>query len=141
MQRVALGRALVRNPEVFLLDEPLSNLDAKMRVRMREEISKLHKEMSVSMVYVTHDQVEAMTMADKIAVMRAGIIEQYGTPLDLYNHPANTFVAGFIGSPRMNFITGTIADRSGDQLTLSLAGDHRVTLDGAAADLREADVA
>jgi multiple sugar transport system ATP-binding protein len=107
-QRVAIGRAIVREPKVFLFDEPLSNLDAELRVSMRAEIRDLHARLKATMVYVTHDQVEAMTMADKIVVLRAGRIEQVGAPLDLYNKPANTFVAGFIGSPRMNFLPASI---------------------------------
>jgi multiple sugar transport system ATP-binding protein len=107
-QRVAMGRAIVRNPQVFLFDEPLSNLDAKLRVVMRGEIKGLHQRLGVTTVYVTHDQVEAMTMADKIVVMNAGNVEQIGAPLDLYDRPANRFVAGFIGSPSMNFIEGKI---------------------------------
>ncbi|MHA6689043.1 ABC transporter ATP-binding protein [Devosia sp. A449] len=107
-QRVAMGRAIVRNPQVFLFDEPLSNLDAKLRVVMRGEIKSLHQRLGVTTVYVTHDQVEAMTMADKIVVMNAGRVEQIGAPLDLYDRPVNQFVAGFIGSPSMNFISGTI---------------------------------
>ena len=107
-QRVAMGRAIVRNPQVFLFDEPLSNLDAKLRVVMRGEIKSLHQRLGVTTVYVTHDQVEAMTMADKIVVMNAGKVEQIGAPLDLYDRPANQFVAGFIGSPSMNFIGGKI---------------------------------
>jgi multiple sugar transport system ATP-binding protein len=103
-QRVAIGRAIVRDPEIFLFDEPLSNLDAELRVQMRVEIASLHKRLSNTMIYVTHDQVEAMTLADKIVVLRAGRVEQVGTPLELYNHPANRFVAGFIGSPKMNFL-------------------------------------
>ena len=103
-QRVAIGRAIVRQPEVFLFDEPLSNLDAELRVQMRLEIARLHAELGATMIYVTHDQVEAMTLADKIVVLRAGRVEQAGTPLSLYDDPANLFVAGFIGSPRMNFI-------------------------------------
>ena len=103
-QRVAIGRAIVRKPEVFLFDEPLSNLDAALRVRMRYEFAKLHEDLKTTMVYVTHDQVEAMTLADRIVVLSAGRIEQVGTPLELYEHPDNLFVAGFIGSPRMNFI-------------------------------------
>ncbi len=106
MQRVALGRALVREPEVFLLDEPLSNLDAKLRVRMREEIARLHQEVGTSMVYVTHDQVEAMTLANRILIMRDGHVQQVGAPLEVYDRPANLFVAGFIGSPEMNLIEG-----------------------------------
>jgi len=109
-QRVAMGRAIVRDPQVFLFDEPLSNLDAKLRVQMRSEIKELHQRLKTTTIYVTHDQVEAMTMADKIVVMRDGIIEQMGTPLDLYDRPLNTFVAGFIGSPSMNFINGAAAD-------------------------------
>ena len=107
-QRVAIGRAIVRGPEVFLFDEPLSNLDAELRVEMRVEIARLHKEIGATMVYVTHDQVEAMTLADKIVVLRAGRIEQVGAPLDLYRDPDNRFVAGFIGSPSMNFLGGTV---------------------------------
>ena len=107
-QRVAMGRAIVRNPQVFLFDEPLSNLDAKLRVVMRGEIKSLHQRLGVTTVYVTHDQVEAMTMADKIVVMNAGRVEQIGAPLDLYDRPANQFVASFIGSPAMNFIGGKI---------------------------------
>jgi multiple sugar transport system ATP-binding protein len=107
-QRVAMGRAIVRDPEVFLFDEPLSNLDAKLRVAMRAEIKTLHRRLSTTTVYVTHDQIEAMTMADKIVVMRDGLVEQIGAPLDLYDRPANLFVAGFIGSPAMNFIEGAI---------------------------------
>ena len=105
-QRVAIGRAIVRGPEVFLFDEPLSNLDAELRVEMRVEIARLHREIGATMIYVTHDQVEAMTLADKIVVLRSGRIEQVGKPLDLYNNPDNRFVAGFIGSPAMNFVAG-----------------------------------
>ncbi|WP_112874683.1 ABC transporter ATP-binding protein [Paracoccus endophyticus] len=112
-QRVAIGRAIVREPAAFLFDEPLSNLDAALRVNMRVEISQLHKKLATTMVYVTHDQVEAMTMADKIVVLQAGRIEQVGSPLDLYNSPANRFVAGFIGSPNMNFVEGEAAARHG----------------------------
>jgi multiple sugar transport system ATP-binding protein len=107
-QRVAMGRAIVRDPQVFLFDEPLSNLDAKLRVQMRSEIRELHQRLKTTTVYVTHDQIEAMTMADKIVVMRDGHVEQVGAPLELYDKPANTFVAGFIGSPSMNFINGKI---------------------------------
>ena len=105
-QRVAIGRAIVRGPEVFLFDEPLSNLDAELRVEMRVEIARLHREIGATMIYVTHDQVEAMTLADKIVVLRAGRVEQVGRPLDLYHDPDNKFVAGFIGSPAMNFVAG-----------------------------------
>jgi multiple sugar transport system ATP-binding protein len=107
-QRVAMGRAIVRDPQVFLFDEPLSNLDAKLRVAMRAEIKELHQRLTTTTVYVTHDQIEAMTMADTIVVMNAGRVEQIGAPLDLYDHPANLFVAGFIGSPAMNFLRGRI---------------------------------
>ncbi len=107
-QRVAMGRAIVRDPQVFLFDEPLSNLDAKLRVAMRSEIKELHQRLKTTSIYVTHDQIEAMTMGDKIVVMRDGRIEQTGSPLDLYDHPANQFVAGFIGSPAMNFLPGTL---------------------------------
>ncbi len=109
-QRVAIGRAIVRGPEVFLFDEPLSNLDAELRVEMRVEIARLHKEIGATMIYVTHDQVEAMTLADKIVVLRAGSVEQVGAPLELYRNPDNKFVAGFIGSPAMNFLEGTVVD-------------------------------
>jgi multiple sugar transport system ATP-binding protein len=111
-QRVAMGRAIVRNPQVFLFDEPLSNLDAKLRVQMRSEIKDLHQRLKVTTVYVTHDQIEAMTMADKIVVMNHGRIEQAGAPLELYDRPANLFVAGFIGSPAMNMLAGRIKDGS-----------------------------
>jgi multiple sugar transport system ATP-binding protein len=107
-QRVAIGRAIVREPRIFLFDEPLSNLDAELRVQMRVEINKLHRRLGVTMIFVTHDQVEAMTLADRIVVLRSGVIEQVGTPLELYNRPANLFVAGFIGSPRMNFLAGSV---------------------------------
>ena len=123
-QRVAMGRAIVRDPKVFLFDEPLSNLDAKLRVQMRAEIKELHQRLKTTTVYVTHDQVEAMTMADRIVVMRDGVIEQFGLPLDLYDRPANMFVAGFIGSPAMNFLRGAI--RSGDKP--SFVTDDGVTL-------------
>ncbi len=108
-QRVAIGRAIVRNPSVFLFDEPLSNLDAELRVTMRTELAQLHKRLGNTMIYVTHDQIEAMTLADRIVVLRAGVIEQEGTPLTLYDDPANLFVAGFLGSPRMNFMTATVS--------------------------------
>ncbi|MCF7915204.1 MAG: sn-glycerol-3-phosphate ABC transporter ATP-binding protein UgpC [Spirochaetaceae bacterium] len=112
-QRVAVGRAIVRQPKVFLFDEPLSNLDAKLRVQMRAEISSLHNRLQATMVYVTHDQVEAMTMADKIVVLKDGLIQQIGSPLELYNDPANRFVAGFIGSPPMNFMTVDVTEEKG----------------------------
>jgi multiple sugar transport system ATP-binding protein len=112
-QRVAIGRAIVRQPKLFLFDEPLSNLDAELRVQMRVELSKLHADLGATMIYVTHDQVEAMTMADRIVVLRTGRIEQVGTPLELYNWPSNQFVAGFIGSPKMNFIAATVVRDAG----------------------------
>jgi len=112
-QRVAVGRAIVRKPKVFLFDEPLSNLDAKLRVQMRTEISKLHHSLQATMVYVTHDQTEAMTMGDRIVVMKDGIVQQTNTPLNLYHDPLNKFVAGFIGSPAMNFLEGTIRKKAG----------------------------
>jgi multiple sugar transport system ATP-binding protein len=119
-QRVAMGRAIVRDPQVFLFDEPLSNLDAKLRVAMRSEIKELHQRLKTTSIYVTHDQIEAMTMGDKIVVMRDGRIEQTGSPLDLYDHPANQFVAGFIGSPAMNFLPGTLR-RSGGLVRVELS--------------------
>ena len=112
-QRVALGRAIVRKPEVFLFDEPLSNLDAKLRVSMRVRITQLHQELKTTMIYVTHDQVEAMTMGDRITVMKSGRIMQVDTPLNLYQYPANKFVAGFIGSPTMNLVEGTVIEKEG----------------------------
>ena len=111
-QRVALGRAIVRNPKVFLMDEPLSNLDAKLRVQMRSEIKKLHQKLQTTFIYVTHDQTEALTMGDRIAVIDKGVIQQIGTPYEVYNNPANKFVGGFLGSPAMNFIDATVKDNS-----------------------------
>ena len=122
-QRVAIGRAIVREPSAFLFDEPLSNLDAALRVGMRMEISELHKKLATTMVYVTHDQVEAMTMADKIVVLRAGYIEQVGSPLELYRRPRNKFVAGFIGSPKMNFMEGAVAAENGAH-TIGVRPEH-----------------
>ncbi len=121
-QRVAIGRAIVREPKIFLFDEPLSNLDAELRVQTRVEIAKLHNEVGATMIYVTHDQVEAMTLADRIVVLRAGVIEQQGTPLEIYNEPVNQFVAGFIGSPKMNFLQTTVGEKEGATATLTLAG-------------------
>ena len=121
-QRVAIGRAIVRDPKVFLFDEPLSNLDAALRVQTRIEIAKLHDDTRATMIYVTHDQVEAMTLADRIVVLNAGRIEQVGTPLELYHRPANLFVAGFIGSPQMNFIECTIAGIGPNEVLVSLPG-------------------
>ncbi|MEW6255820.1 MAG: sn-glycerol-3-phosphate ABC transporter ATP-binding protein UgpC [Pseudomonadota bacterium] len=126
-QRVAMGRAIVRDPQVFLFDEPLSNLDAKLRVQMRTEIKELHQRLKTTTVYVTHDQIEAMTMADKIVVMHDGVVEQIGAPLDLYDRPANQFVAGFIGSPAMNFIKGRIAEQG---RTFLCDGGAELSLDG-----------
>ena len=122
-QRVAIGRAVVREPRVFLFDEPLSNLDAELRVDMRGEIGALHRRLGNTMIYVTHDQVEAMTMADKIAVLRLGELEQFGVPLDLFNRPKNIFVAGFIGSPKMNFIEGQV-DPSDSQILVLKTGER-----------------
>ena len=119
-QRVAMGRAIVRDPQVFLFDEPLSNLDAKLRVQMRTEIKELHQRLKTTTIYVTHDQIEAMTMADKIVVMRDGRIEQIGAPLELFDRPANLFVAGFIGSPSMNLLKGVV--RNGDQPVVDIGG-------------------
>ena len=134
-QRVALGRAIVRQPQVFLFDEPLSNLDAKLRVHMRREIGRLHRELGTTMIYVTHDQVEAMTLGDRIAVMSAGELQQVDTPLGLYERPANLFVAGFIGSPPMNLIPGTLTggeggqDGQGGRVFRSTSGDVSLMLD------------
>jgi multiple sugar transport system ATP-binding protein len=124
-QRVAMGRCIVRDPQVFLFDEPLSNLDAKLRVAMRTELKELHQRLKTTSVYVTHDQIEAMTMGDKIVVMRDGVVEQQGQPLELYDHPANLFVAGFIGSPAMNFLPGTLR-RANGAAQVELAGGVRV---------------
>lgn len=136
-QRVAIGRAIVRDPKVFLFDEPLSNLDAKLRGSMRISISKLHKELGATVVYVTHDQIEAMTLADRIIVLEGGRIQQMGTPLDLYYHPSNVFVATFIGSPPMNLIEGSLNDRNGK---LGFVSDHGLEFripDEFAADVRK----
>src|ERR1700753_2481564 len=119
-QRVAIGRAIVRQPKVFLFDEPLSNLDAALRGQMRIELSRLHEELNATMIYVTHDQIEAMTMADKIVVLQAGRVEQVGSPLDLYHHPANLFVAGFIGAPRMNMLPVRVVEPGGSGTTVAL---------------------
>ena len=121
-QRVAIGRAITRQPSVFLFDEPLSNLDAALRVKMRLEFAKLHDDLKTTMIYVTHDQIEAMTLADKIVVLSEGRIEQVGSPQQLYHHPANRFVAGFIGSPKMNFIDGTVAAVQADGVQVQLPG-------------------
>jgi len=126
-QRVAMGRAIVREPAVFLFDEPLSNLDAKLRVQMRLEIKRLQRELGVTSIYVTHDQVEAMTLADRLIVMNAGVAEQIGTPMDVYDKPATIFVAGFIGSPAMNFMAGKVAD-SRQSIDLTSTGNLKVNL-------------
>ncbi|OKL42329.1 ABC transporter ATP-binding protein [Pseudovibrio exalbescens] len=125
-QRVAIGRAIVRNPKVFLFDEPLSNLDAALRVQMRIEIAKLHREMNATMVYVTHDQTEAMTLADRIVVLNAGRVEQVGSPLELYHRPQNAFVAGFIGSPKMNFIKSSVVSLQERGVEVALPGGGTV---------------
>jgi len=130
-QRVAMGRAIVRNPQVFLFDEPLSNLDAKLRVQMRTEIRELHQRLKTTSIYVTHDQIEAMTMADKIVVMNGGNVEQIGSPLRLYDEPANLFVAGFIGSPAMNFLAGKLG-RNGAQRLVTLADGTQLPAPGIA---------
>jgi multiple sugar transport system ATP-binding protein len=122
-QRVAIGRAIVREPKAFLFDEPLSNLDAALRVQMRMEVTRLQKQLATTAIYVTHDQVEAMTMADRIVVLNAGRVEQYGSPLELYERPANLFVAGFIGSPKMNFVSGVPASRHG-AATIGIRPEH-----------------
>jgi multiple sugar transport system ATP-binding protein len=134
-QRVAIGRAIVRKPAVFLFDEPLSNLDAALRVRMRYEFAKLHEELKTTMIYVTHDQVEAMTLADRIVVLAAGRIEQVGSPLALYEHPDNVFVAGFIGSPKMNFLAASVvsADAAGAVVQLETGAQVRCEVDAARA--------
>jgi multiple sugar transport system ATP-binding protein len=125
-QRVALGRAIVRDPDVFLFDEPLSNLDAKLRVQMRIELKKLHERLLATVVYVTHDQVEAMTMGDRIVVMKDGIVQQVGSPLEIYNHPANCFVAGFIGSPAMNFVPCRLVEE--DARYFIDSGDYKIAI-------------
>ena len=127
-QRVAIGRAIVRDPKVFLFDEPLSNLDAKLRVQMRIELTKLHRELNATMIYVTHDQVEAMTMADKIVVLREGYVEQIGAPLELYHQPVNLFVAGFIGSPAMNFLDGKISGISEHAVEFELENLEKIQI-------------
>jgi multiple sugar transport system ATP-binding protein len=139
-QRVAIGRAIVREPKIFLFDEPLSNLDAALRSEMRVELMELHKRLGTTMIYVTHDQVEAMTMADKIVVLSAGEIEQVGSPLELYNSPDNLFVAGFIGSPKMNFIKARCSAAENGQLTIDLGDLGTMTLDRTAPHLAGQDV-
>jgi multiple sugar transport system ATP-binding protein len=125
-QRVAIGRAIVRNPKVFLFDEPLSNLDASLRVQMRIELARLHEELKATMIYVTHDQVEAMTLADQIVVLDGGVVQQAGTPLELYHHPENKFVAGFIGSPKMNLLETKVASAGADGVVVTLPGGDTI---------------
>lgn len=127
-QRVAIGRSIVRNPKVFLFDEPLSNLDAALRGEMRVELSRLHRELDSTMVYVTHDQIEAMTMADRIVVLNGGRVEQFGTPMELYHHPATRFVATFIGQPNMNMIPATVLDASATVVTVEIAGGAKMSV-------------
>ena len=127
-QRVAIGRAIVRNPKIFLFDEPLSNLDAALRVQMRLELARLHQELKATMIYVTHDQVEAMTLADKVVVLNSGKIEQVGSPLELYHHPANLFVAGFLGTPKMGFLKGTISRVEAQSCEVELDAGTRIQL-------------
>ncbi|GAM54399.1 maltose/maltodextrin transport ATP-binding protein malK [Vibrio ishigakensis] len=138
-QRVAIGRAIVRDPKVFLFDEPLSNLDAELRVDMRLQIASLHEELKNTMIYVTHDQVEAMTLADKIVVLRLGNIEQVGSPLELYNSPANEFVAGFIGSPKMNIVPATVVEVSNSALTIRTPDQQVFTIEADTTGISEGD--
>ena len=138
-QRVAIGRAIVREPKVFLFDEPLSNLDAALRVDMRVELARLHGSIDATMVYVTHDQTEAMTMADKIVVLRDGRIEQIGSPLTVYHRPANTFVAGFIGSPRMNLLPGTVREVTAETVTVDVDGALRIAVPARSAPVSTGD--
>jgi len=138
-QRVAIGRSIVRDPKVFLFDEPLSNLDAALRGQMRMELLRLHEDLNATMVYVTHDQVEAMTMADKIVVLQAGLVEQVGSPLELYHHPANLFVAGFIGSPRMNLLPAQVTEVDQSGVTVTLPSGGRVTVPTSAGTARQGD--
>jgi multiple sugar transport system ATP-binding protein len=136
-QRVAIGRAIVRRPDIFLFDEPLSNLDAALRVGTRAEIAKLHRELGATMIYVTHDQVEAMTLADRIVVLEAGHVRQFGAPMELYHHPANKFVAGFIGSPKMNFLEVKTAKTTKDAVTVSSSDVKSTTIPIKATDVKE----
>ena len=136
-QRVAIGRAIVRHPKVFLFDEPLSNLDAALRVQMRVELTRLHEELEATMIYVTHDQVEAMTMANKIVVLQGGVVEQVGSPLELYHHPRNLFVAGFIGSPKMNFLESAVTAVRGESAVVTLPGGGSLEVPVEAVRLRE----
>ena len=138
-QRVAIGRAIVREPEVFLFDEPLSNLDASLRVEMRGQIARLHRELQATMIFVTHDQVEAMTLADRIVVLNGGRIEQVGSPLELYANPANRFVAGFLGSPKMNFIAAHVQGIASETATISAPGLPPFAISGVSGDLKSGD--
>ena len=138
-QRVAIGRAITRKPQVFLFDEPLSNLDAALRVQMRVELAKLHDKLNATMIYVTHDQTEAMTMADDIVVLNNGVISQKGSPLDLYNNPDNLFVGGFIGSPKMNFIPSKIISKSNDKTELDLMGSSKLSVPKISSESSEGD--
>jgi len=138
-QRVAIGRAIVRDPKVFLFDEPLSNLDAELRVEMRHELSKLHKDFGHTMIYVTHDQVEAMTLADRIVVLNEGRIEQVGSPLEIYNHPRNTFTASFIGSPKINLLNGRVLAIQDNRLSIKLVDDKDICLEVHVPELRVGD--
>ncbi|WGF88495.1 ABC transporter ATP-binding protein [Marinivivus vitaminiproducens] len=138
-QRVAIGRAIVREPKVFLFDEPLSNLDAALRVQMRIELAKLHTDLNATMIYVTHDQIEAMTLADRIVVLNGGRIEQVGAPLDLYDRPENLFVAGFLGNPKMNFIETKVTGIEGGRIKVDLPGGRSTTVEGDAGGLKVGD--
>ena len=138
-QRVAIGRAITRKPKVFLFDEPLSNLDAALRVQMRVELAKLHSQLNATMIYVTHDQTEAMTLADDIIVLDDGVISQQGTPMELYNHPENLFVAGFIGSPKMNFISTSITSKNENGTEVSIFGLSKITVPKTSASASEGD--
>ena len=138
-QRVAIGRAITRKPKVFLFDEPLSNLDAALRVQMRVELAKLHDQLNATMIYVTHDQTEAMTLANDIVVLDEGIVSQKGSPMDLYNNPNNLFVGGFIGSPKMNFISSKIISKSGDKTEVDLMGSSKINIPRTSASSSEGD--
>jgi len=138
-QRVAIGRAITRKPKVFLFDEPLSNLDAALRVQMRVELAKLHDQLNATMIYVTHDQTEAMTLANDIVVLDEGIVSQKGSPMDLYNSPNNLFVGGFIGSPKMNFISTKIISKSGDKTEVDIMGSSKISIPKKSASASEGD--
>ena len=138
-QRVAIGRAITRKPKVFLFDEPLSNLDAALRVQMRVELAKLHDQLNATMIYVTHDQTEAMTLANDIVVLDEGIVSQKGSPMELYNNPNNLFVGGFIGSPKMNFISSKITSKSGDKTEVDLMGSAKISIPKTSASASEGD--